>query len=151
VTPNIVCYPVSLLCRASCDCTLYDRNQPGSLRNLAWHVRRQPGLYLYHHSEPATTINTTGTNGIWPLTIIMAPRVRSSCLSRYPPPSPSLSSPRTEDAVADCSMLKEQLCKTLDDWHAAFTCISYCRSTTRSGMILSTVSLTCLCSAAASN
>jgi hypothetical protein len=33
----------------------------------------------------------------------------------------SMSSLRTEDAVADCSMLKENVC---DDWHTFFTCIS---------------------------
>jgi hypothetical protein len=37
----------------------------------------------------------------------------------------SMSSLRTEDAVADCSMLKEKVRKPFDDWHTFFTCISH--------------------------
>jgi hypothetical protein len=33
----------------------------------------------------------------------------------------SVSSLRGEDAVADCGMLKEKVCKTFDDWHTFFT------------------------------
>ena len=64
----------------------------------------------------------------------------------------SVSNLRTEGAVTDCSMLnlKEKVCKTsFDNWHAFFIYISHSptlsRSTTGSGMILSTVSLTYLC------
>lgn len=48
----------------------------------------------------------------------------------------------TEDAVADCSMLKEKVCKTFDDWHTFFTRtppLPLSVDTTGSGMILSTV------------
>jgi hypothetical protein len=64
----------------------------------------------------------------------------------------SMSSLRTEDAVTNCSMLKEKVCETFDDWLTFFTCIFPCptpsRSTIGSDMVLSTVSLNGLASAA---
>jgi hypothetical protein len=48
----------------------------------------------------------------------------------------------TENAVANCITLKK-VCKTFDDWYPFLLASpTLCRSTTRSGMILSTISLT---------